>query len=215
MKTKPYFERLQKAKEYKQFITQNPDKFLVAGFFVLDLETGTNMHQIDFYVPSKRKVAAFNIDKGIQMQMMDTMGKKLPEKLDLNTKVDLDALTGIVKDEMHNRGISEDIKKIIAVLQTVDGKKIWNLNCVLTGMGMLRTKIEDDSKTVLKVEKINLMDIMKKMPSQAPVTPTTEKSMKDELQKLSDLETEITKEREVLKKELDKKGELKIAKKGK
>ena len=178
MKIKPYFDKLQRAKEYKEFMGSNPDNFMVAGFFVIDFETGQNIHQIDFYIPSKKNVAAFTLDKGVQMQIMKLLpSKKKPEKLDLNVNIDLEALSGIIKDEMHNRGISEDIKKIIAVLQTVDGKKIWNLNCVLTGMEILRSKIEDESKTILKIEKTSLMDIMKKIPAQAAVQmPTTKKS---------------------------------------
>ena len=194
MKIKPYFDKLQKAKEYKQFSLENPDSFMVAGFFVIDFESGSNIHQIDFYVPSKKKVAAFTLDNGVQVQMMKTLpSKKKPEKLDLNVKIDLEALAGIIRDEMHNRGISEDIKKMIAVLQTIDGKKIWNINCVLTGMELLRSKIEDESKSVLKIEKSSLMDIMKKIPTQTATMPTTAKSMKDELKKLDSIETEIKK----------------------
>ena len=61
---------------------------------------------------------------------------------------------------------SEDIKKIIAIVQNIDGKKIWSLNCVLTGMEVLKSKVEDESKSVLRIEKTSLVDIMKRMPMQ-------------------------------------------------
>jgi len=213
MKIKPYVEKLEKSEEYKNFKIKYPDAFMVAGFFVLDLETGANIHQIDFYVPNEKKIAAFTLDEGVTLQLLDMLSKdgKTPEKLDLETNVDLDALKGILTDEMHNRGISEDIKKIIAVIQNIDGKKIWNLNCVLTGMEILKSHVEDESKTVLKMDRTSVMDIMKHMPTQAlkQQSDSIPKASKDELDKevknLEKLEAEIQKEKEKLKKELEKK----------
>jgi len=215
MKIKPYVEKLEQSDEYKNFKVKYPDAFLVAGFFVLDLETNQNVHQIDFYVPSEKKIAAFTLDGDVTLQLMEMLSKdgKAPEKLDLETKVDLDALSGILTDEMHNRGISEDIKKIIAVIQNVDGKKIWNLNCVLTGMEILKSHIDDDSKSVLKLERTSVLDLMKKVPTQGaqemPKPPTSKENMKEEVKKLDRLEEEIEKEKVKLKEEIEKKNKEK------
>ena len=207
MKIQPYFERLEKSSQYKEFKKKYPASFLIAGFFVIDLEENKNIHQIDFYVPSEKKVAAFNLDGEITFNLLDALQPgKVPEKLELKTKTDLDELEGILLDEMHNRGMSEEIKKIIAVLQEIDGKKIWNLNCVLSGMEILKSHVEDSSKTVLKIEKTSLLEIMKKMPMQTPRSPETKKGIKEELQKIDKVEEELTKEKGRLKKELEKKG---------
>ncbi len=164
MKLQPYVDKLSKSDEFKDFQKKHSDAFAVAGFFVLDLEMGNNLHQIDYYVPSTKKIAAFTLDKQITVQMLELLNNKIPEKLDVRTKTDLDQLAGILEEEMKNRNITENIKKIIAVLQTLEGKKIWNLNCILSGMGILSAHVEDDSRSVLKMEKKNLMDIMKKVP---------------------------------------------------
>jgi hypothetical protein len=208
MKIQPYVEKLEESQEYKDFIVKYPDAYMVAGFFVLDLEEGNNVHQIDFYVPSQKKIAAFSLDGDITVKLLDMLKteKKDPQKLDMKTRIDLDALSGILADEMHNRGMSEEIKKVIAVIQNIKGKKIWNLNCILTGMEVLKSHIEDDSETVLKIEKTSLMDIMKKIPSQALVkAPETKEEMSDEVNKLEKLQEEISREKEKLKKELTKK----------
>jgi len=178
MKIGPYVERLHNSKEFKDFRGKNPDIFMVAGFFILDLESGNNVHQVDYYIPKEKKVAAFTLDHGVKVQTLELMNSKVPEELDLSTKIDLDALKGILQDEMKNRSITEDIKKIIAVIQTINGKKIWNLNCVLSGMGILRAHIEDESKSVLKMEKASIMDYIRKMPGMAgagamPKMPST------------------------------------------
>lgn len=167
MKLAPYVEKLNGSQEFKDFTKKNNDAFMMAGFFILDLESGKNLHQIDYYVPSKKKVAAFTLDKGVTFQLLDSMSKKKPEKLEIKTQIDLDALHGILEDEMKNRSITEEVKKIIAVLQTIDGKKIWNINCLLSGMGILRAHIEDDSKSVLKMEKASILDYVKNVPASA------------------------------------------------
>lgn len=163
MKIKPYINKLNDSSEFKSFQKTHNDSFLVAGFFVLDLESGKNIHQIDYYVPSKKKIAAFNLDQKVTMQMLDLLNSKVPEKLDLKTNLDLDQLYGVLEDEMKNRSITADIKKIIAILQNIEGKKIWNLSCVLSGMGLLNAHVEDSTKSVLKMEKRSLMDMIRKI----------------------------------------------------
>jgi hypothetical protein len=138
------------------------------------------------------------------MQILEMMtGGKTPQQLNLDTKVDLDALEGILTDEMHNRGISEKIMKIIAVIQNIDGKKIWNLNCVLTGMGILKSHVDDTSETVLKIEKQSLFDIIKHLPMDKTMAPQTElKPQEDISQQIKDLDKlqeEINAEKEKLK----------------
>lgn len=211
MKIRPYIEKLESAKEFTNFKSKYPDAFIMAGFFVLDYEQGQNMHQIDFYLPKEKKVAAFTIDKGVQFQILETPSKKTPEKLDIKTNIDLDALKGILEDEMKNRSISQEIKKMIAVLQCINGKKIWNVNCVLSGMEILKSHIEDESETVLKLEKISMMDIMKKIPTQELMQqkPSSKKDIQIELQKLDKIEEELEKEKSKLNKELLNKGEIK------
>jgi len=202
VKIKPYVEKLEKSKEFKAFKEKYPDSFMAAGFFILDLESGQNVHQIDFYIPSEKKFAAFTLDKGVDVKLVDSLNKKVPEELGLDTNIDLDALSGILTDEMHNRGISAEIRKIIAVIQNVKGKRIWNLNCVLSGMEILKSHIEDESKTVLKIEKTSFVELMKKLPPQQMKAPETKDEMKKEMEKLNKLESVIEKEKEMLEKKL-------------
>jgi len=126
MKIEPYVKKLKGSREFKDFKAKYPDSFMAAGFFVLDLEAGNNVHQIDFYIPSEKKFAAFNLDSGVEVKLMDSMGGKVPKELGMDTRLDLDTLAGILSDEMHNRGISEEIRKIIAVVQNIHGKKIMS-----------------------------------------------------------------------------------------
>lgn len=211
MKIQPYIDKLSASKEFKDFQKENKDSFPIAGFFILDLEQKKNVHQIDYYMPDKNKVAAFNLDEDIKIQIMDMVSKKAPEQLDLKTEIDLDALEGILEDEMKNRNMSESVKKIIAILQNLDGKKIWNLNCVLSGLEILRAHIEDSSKTVLKMEKISMMDLVKKIPKSAMQPPSknlkgkepSPEIIKKEIKNLDKMEKELEKEKHKLEKMLN------------
>ncbi|MBS3090816.1 hypothetical protein J4217_00010 [Candidatus Pacearchaeota archaeon] len=209
MKIAPYVERLEKSKEYKDFRKKYKNSFMAVGFFVLDLELGKNIHQLDFYVPSEKKIAAFTLDSGVKVQLLETMNNKVPEKLDMNTNVDLDALHGILEDEMKNRNITDEIKKIVAILQNIDGKKLWNLNCVLSGMQILRAHVDDASKSVLKMERLSMMDLMQKVPGnmlkEAVKGKMSKDDVKSELGKLDKMEEEIEKEKKELAFELEKK----------
>lgn len=226
MKIKPYVDKLNASSEYKDFQKKYEGAFMVAGFFILDLEQGQNLHQIDYYIPSEKKIAAFTLDHGVTMQILKMMRAKIvPEKLDIKTNVDLDALHGILEDEMKNRNITEDIKKIIAIIQTVEGKKIWNLNCILSGMGILKAHIDDESQTVLKMEKSSVMDYIKKLPAgavkqmqaqkegeegeQGEQKEETEDKLKKKIETLEKIEKEIEKEKEKISDKLDKKEEKK------
>lgn len=211
MKIGPYVEKLNSSKQYKEFKQKYPDSFIAAGFFILDLDMGQNIHQIDFFIPSQKKFAAFSLDDKIKFQVLESVTDKKPEKLDIKTNTDLDELKGILQDEMKNKSMTEDIKKIIAVLQNIQGKKVWNLNCVLSGMEILKAHIDDESKTILRMEKVSLMDIMKKIPVQGlqgmspPNQKLNPKQVKIEMKKLNELEEEIQKEKSELQKKASKK----------
>lgn len=221
MKIQPYIEKLNASNEFKTFREKYKDAFLAAGFFVIDFEMGNHIHQIDYYIPSAKKFAAFNLDKKVSLQILDSMVEKSPERLEMDVRIDLEALKGILEDEMRNRNITEEIKKIIAVIQSVKGKKIWNVNSVLSGMEILKAHVEDESKTVLKMEKTSFSDIMKKIPMDqlkaaagqmggAQTQPQEEEQDQEEnpeeamkeLKKLDDLENRISKEKERLKKKV-------------
>ena len=201
MKIQPYIKKLNSSKEYKNFLKNNKDAFLVAGFFVLDFETGTNIHQIDYYIPSQKKVAAFSIDEKIDVRVLETINEKVPEKLDVKTNIDLDSLKGILEDEMKNRSITENVKKIIAVIQNLEGKKIWVLNCILSGMEILKAHVDDESETILSMEKASILDYIKKMPTESILPKqVSKKDLEAQMKQLEKLKDQLNKEKEKLSK---------------
>jgi len=163
VKLKPYIEKLSKSNEFKKFTAKNPQAYLAAGFFVIDLVEGKNIHQLDYYHPDNKKMTTFTLDKGVEAKESDSANEIVPKKINAEVNLDLDIIKGLVEDEMKNNIITTKLQKIIAVLQNLDNKLIWNLNCITTDMGIIKVHIDDDSHSILKFEKINLFDIVRKI----------------------------------------------------
>lgn len=157
-------ERLEASPAFANFKKQHPDAFLCAGFFVINYEQeGNNSQQLDYSLKDK-KVFTFVLDKEITIKEAETIeGKKesLPE-LDKDIKVDIDDVEKILEEELNNRKLGNPLK-IIAVLQKNEGKQIWNLNCVLPGMELLRVHINTEDGDILKFEKKSMFDFVQKV----------------------------------------------------
>jgi hypothetical protein len=171
MKFDHYLKKVLESESYKNMKEEHPNAYLCTGFFVFDFETGKDIHQIDFALKG-RKVATFTLDHGVKMMVSELpMKKKLPE-LSTEVKTDITALKGIVEDEMKNRCVTDNIKKIIALLQIIDEKVVWNLNCITSNLNVLQVHVDDDDQTVLKFMKYSIMDFVKMVPKQAgPAMP--------------------------------------------
>ncbi|MFH1500842.1 MAG: hypothetical protein ABIE22_02750 [archaeon] len=163
MKFDHYLNRALGSKEFKKFQKANEKAYLCAGFFVLDFESGKDMHQIDFYIPANKKIATFNLQEGVQCKVTDGTVKKKPKVLEGDIKTDLEQLKGIVTDVMHNHNVTQEVKKIIAVIQNIEGKNTWVLNCITDGLGLVKVNIDDADESLLKFEKANLMDFIKRV----------------------------------------------------
>jgi hypothetical protein len=87
--------------------------------------------------------------------------KKLPE-LKRKIKVEVKDLSVIVEKELEKKNMSSKIKKIIAILQTHEGRVIWNLTCMLESFLILRVHVNALSGEVIKSEKLSLFDFIKK-----------------------------------------------------
>ncbi len=204
MEITPLITQLNSSVEYKEFAKKYKNSFLIAGFFVLDFETGSNLSQIDYYIPSENKVAAFTLGgEKIAMQMMETISQKKPQKLDSKINIDLEAIKGILEEEMKNRNITEEIRKIIAVIQNVDGKKVWILSCILSGMEILKAHVDDESETVLMMDKASVLDYLKKIPMKSPQAPASEdpEDIDKQLQQLDKLKAALLKEKQEIMKQ--------------
>ena len=190
MKFEHYLKRVEDSEEFKKFIQKNKKAYLCAGFFILDFETGKNTYQIDYALPNG-KIATFMLDEGVKLKISEQAIKKKLPGLPAETKIDLEALKGIVEDEMKNKTVTEKIKKIIAVLHIIDGKPVWNLQCILEGLSMLNVHIDDLDKTILKFEKHSLLELLKQTQiSELKIVPEESKEGEEEKEEKKAKKTE-------------------------
>lgn len=178
MKFEHYLNKVLESEDYKSVKSKHPGIYLCTGFFVLDFEAGKDIHQLDFILKGK-KVATFSLDDGVKMHVSELpISKKIPE-IKGEIKTDIKALKGIVEDEMKNRTVTDSIKKIIALLQIIDNKIVWNLNCITDNMNVIQVHIDDSDQSVLKFTKYSIMDIVKQVPMQPkPVMPAQKEEAK-------------------------------------
>ncbi len=158
-------EKIESSQEFKQFKKQHPDAYLCAGFLVLDYEQGNNQQQLDYSLKNG-KIFTFSLSSigKVTFKEAETMpgAKKLLE-LSRKIKIDIDEVKKLIEKRMEKEEIQNKILKIIAVLQKHKEKQIWNLNCILEGMGILQVHIDCMNRKILKFEKRSLFDFVKKI----------------------------------------------------
>ena len=157
-------EKVESSEAFRKFKDKHPKAYLCAAFFILDYEAKDAKKQIDYYV-SDENVMTFSMDGDNIKDLEAKLPKKekIPEILREQVKLDEDKAIEIGKKESE---IGE-FTKVIAVLQTLDGKPVWNLSC-LKGLQMMRYHVSAEDGKVIKKEKINLMDMMKIEPGKTP-----------------------------------------------
>jgi hypothetical protein len=162
MKIKHFKEELEKSGVYKVYVKNNKEAYLSSGFFVLDFIEGKNQASLDFFNPSNKKIMSFKFENKITPNELKHIQENfVPKKIDIEAKIDIEQLKGILDDEMHNRGITKDIQKLIIILQKDEDKLVWHCTGLLSGLALLKAHVDDESKTVLLMEKSSLFDMIK------------------------------------------------------
>ena len=157
-------QKIESSDAFKNFKEKHPDAELCAGFFVADYQSGADQQQLD-YCLKNGEIFTFILNKEIIMKEAETIEgrkEKLPA-IKKEIKVDLEKTEEIVKKKMLEEKINKKIVKIIAVLQKHENKEIWNLNCMLSGLGILQVHVDCETGQILKFEKKNLFDFIKRV----------------------------------------------------
>lgn len=148
-------KKLQRSKEFADFEKENANCYLCAAFFVLDFESGSETKQLDFFIPKKNKIVTFVLNDSIKLKIEDAIEKKLG-RINPEIKIELPAAIEKAKKECKSK-----VNKIIAILQVLEGRQVWNLTCMLEGFSMLLLHVDSQSGEITKKEKRNLFDFVK------------------------------------------------------
>jgi len=169
MSFKKLKENIEKSEEFKKFKKENPKALLYSAFFMLKQAFGNliiETQQLDYFIGGK-KVATLFFDENqkIQKKVDEVEPAKQGEKrefvkLDDEIKIDVENLQEIIKKELNKNKVGiEEVSKVIAILQKIKCKVVWNITCI-SGMTLIRMHIDENGK-VLENKKESLLSMMK------------------------------------------------------
>jgi len=158
-------EKLKKSEVFQKFKSEYPDAFFCAGFFILNFKNDTGDYSLDYR--NDKQIFSFKIpmgeSKNIVMEASDIFEKQTPlAEITCDTQVDLEDLREIVEENLAKNNIKNRLEEIIAVLQMIDNNKIWNMTCMCEGFTIISCQVHSETAGVLKFEKKNLLDFVKK-----------------------------------------------------
>ena len=155
-------EKIESSTAFANFKKQHKEAKLCAGFFIIG---EGNQMQLDYCLEDGRIFTFILNDNGeVQMKEAETLKKQqnLPP-IDKEVKVDLEDVEKILEAKLTEEKVTSKLNKVIAVLQKHEGKQIWNLNCMLANMEILRIHINSEDGEILMFEKKNMMDFIKRV----------------------------------------------------
>ena len=166
MKAQHYIKKVKESQVFKELLKEDSGAYLCSLFFIRDFIEKKNETQVDFYSPKKKTIFSFKVngkvEKAPNKKAKTIENKKfIPKPLMEKTKLDIDEMRDTLTDEMHNREMAYEIEKVLAFLNIVDGKPVWNCTGFLRGLGLLQTHVDDETNSILFMEKKSLFDMIK------------------------------------------------------
>ena len=151
MKFKELINELKEKESYKKFISENPDSFICAGFFILSSgEKEGDKVQVNMFIPSKKRIATFDYPFNSFFEHEDEI-KSASEIKDFDFKLDIGGLKDFILEKL-----KVEPSKIIGILKD----DIWNLT-LLNGVDMRRLKVNAYTLEILEENKGLLTDFIK------------------------------------------------------
>lgn len=144
---------LQKIKIFKEFKKKNPKAYLASCVTIID---GKNIGdwQLDYYQPEKHKMTTFILKDKVELKGEDDIfqkEKKEIKELHLkNMKISLEKVLEILEGLRKEKYGGDFPNKIIAVLQMLGNKAVWNLTLLTTTLKILNVKLNAGNGTVLE-----------------------------------------------------------------
>ena len=165
MLIKDLLSRLEKSEIFENFRAVNPDAFPCAGFFIFNIKQNNIQYALDFR--NDKQIFTFdfpiNDSAAITMKVDDLLPAPRPlEKISFDVQVDLEDLRPIVEKALQENNIKNKLEEMIAVLQNLDGQVVWNMTIMCEGFVIINAIVHAETAGVLKFEKKNLLDFVKK-----------------------------------------------------
>ena len=157
-----YFEKLIESKDFKKFVKENKDSFLCSGFFIIDKKDKENKQSIDYFVPSINKMYSFKINNNVEMIPIEDYGKGFkPEKIADNIDFNFEDIEEMIQGRMNEDNIKNKIEKLLLSLQAKDEKNYILGTIFISGLGILKVRIDLNERKIVDFEKKSFFDMMR------------------------------------------------------
>ena len=154
---------LEKSSEFKNWKKKNPETYLSYGFYVIE-NTDVNW-KIGYYDTKKDKLTSFDVGSKIKIEPDEEVFKekeKKVEKLNLSeVKLDLGDAISIAQQLQEEEFATEKPTRIIAILQKIDTRQVWNITYLTQNFNTLNFKIKTETGRVLEKKLTPLMEFRK------------------------------------------------------
>lgn len=157
-----YLEKLFVSEEFEKFKREKPEAFFCSGFFVLNGENKVDKVHIDYFNPETEKMFSFQLESDCQIVPIEQISG-VPVKIADNVDVDFEKIKELVLKEMEVNKVKNKIEKILLSLQTSEGRNFLIGTVFISGLGLLKVKINLDENKVDEFEKKSFFDMMKVM----------------------------------------------------
>lgn len=157
-----YFEKLKESKDFEKFLNEYKDAFLCSGFFIIDKKGEDNKQNLDYFVPSLNKMFTFKIHEKVELIPVEDFGKGFkPEKISEDIDFDFEKIEKLIEGKMFDEKIKNKIEKLLLSLQAKDKKNYILGTIFISGLGLLKVKIDLDKMEIVDFEKKSFFEMMK------------------------------------------------------
>jgi hypothetical protein len=157
-----YFEKLVESEEFKKFKNEHKDAFFCSGFFVVDKKGEENKQNIDYFAPSNEKMFSFKINNDIELVPVENFGEAfIPEEILDKVNFDFTEVEDMIQDKMEQEKIKNKIEKLLLSLQSKDKKNYLLGTIFISGLGIIKVKIDLDKNKIVDFEKKSFFDMVK------------------------------------------------------
>lgn len=155
-------DRVESSKDYKDFIKNNPDHYLVHLFAIID-SSHINVWQVGYYGKETDKITVIDLTEDGTVKVLPAQEAFKEQNyiapLDIKKiKVSKDDAITIIEKVLKDNYSAESMNKIIMLLQNLpEFGQIWNATIVTATFSVINIKIDAATSKMLKHSKESLL----------------------------------------------------------
>ena len=155
-----YQEKLFASEGFQKFKKEHADSYFCSGFFVIDKEGKESRQHLDYFSPSLNRIFSFKLEEDCVPVEVEQVPTEKPVAVFDNLDFDFGEVEKLINSEMEKKEIKSKIQKILLSLQNFEGKDFLVGTVFISGMGMIKIKINVVDMKVEEFVKKSFMDMI-------------------------------------------------------